>query len=70
MEIGVEIAGLRKQHVPIGRERGRGGDQLEQIHRHRIGDGHLAGLRPDQPRDLGPDPLPARRSSHDRSSSG
>jgi hypothetical protein len=57
VEIGVEIAGFREELVPRGGEGGRGDDQLEQVHRGRIGDDDLVRLRPDQGCDGGADAL-------------
>jgi hypothetical protein len=52
IEVGREIAGVREDRAALRPQRERGGEQLEEVHRGRVGDQHLAGRGADEARDL------------------
>ena len=56
VQVGMEIARFGQQRRPV-RQLRRGDQQLEQVHRGRIGDDHLVRLGADQGRHLGAEPL-------------
>jgi hypothetical protein len=55
IDVGREIARLGDDHAAAGTQAQRGGGELEDVDRHRIGDDHLVAVRADQPRDFRPD---------------